>query len=86
MAREPREGEFKVIYEVDDGYAGGSAPQSFLMSLDDIDAGMTDEQLLTALYDAAHDDMLQKVSTSINNAGEFVAWAREQINRKKEGE
>ena len=86
MAREAREGEFKVTYEVDDGYTGGSCPQSFVMSLDDIDPGMTDEQLLMLLYDAATEDMQQKVSASVSNANEFVAWARERINRNKESE
>jgi hypothetical protein len=69
--------KFQVRYEVEDGYMGGARPQSFYISPSEIEVGMTDEQLESALYDLAHEDMLQKVQAAVSTeAAEFIQWAR----------
>lgn len=83
MGRRPRDGEFEVTYHINDGYAGGERPQSFIMSIGDVDEGMNDEQLQTLASDAAHEDMQQRVSAAVTNGDEFVAWVRTQFSRRE---
>lgn len=69
---------FKAKYEVEDGYCGGSRPQSFTIRPDDIDVSpfMTDEKLEDIFYQLVDEDMQQKISACKVNADEFVAWVR----------
>ncbi len=73
--------DFKVTYEVNDGYVGGSRPQSFRIHEGDYEFSpdSTDEQLLEVFYGAIDEDMRQKVSPHNVNESDFLVWAREQI-------
>ena len=46
---------FKVRWQASDGYVGGSRPQSFTVSDDDLDDDMTDKELRELF-----DDLLEK--------------------------
>lgn len=74
-------GDFKARYEVNDGYAGGSRPQSFKIREGDYFFGEnpTDDQILEVLYGAVEEDMHQKIGFHKVNESEFIEWAREQI-------
>jgi hypothetical protein len=74
--------KFKARYEVDDGYAGGSRPQSFHISEGDFEIGpeMTDKQIADLFYDIVNEEMFQKISACNANVTEFVAWARSLPN------
>ncbi|MGM4987384.1 hypothetical protein [Tardiphaga sp. 841_E9_N1_2] len=73
--------KFIAKYEVADGYVGKSRPQSLVIRPEDIDVSpnMTDEQLEEALYEMVEEDMQQKISADVDNAAEFVAWARSLV-------
>lgn len=77
-----RDDEFLVKYEVEDGYMGGSRPQSFRINSDLLTEEMTDDEIERSLYEATQEDMLQKISPVVNNSDEFVAWARIQIAKR----
>ena len=74
---------FKGRYHVADGYVGGQRPQSFRVDEHELDDEMTDEQIV-ALYDEAADDHFQShiFFPSVEREAEFIAWAREQINKR----
>lgn len=67
---------FTVKYEIEDGYMGGSRPQSFRVDEDDIQPDMTELQIENLLDELAQEDMLQKVSAAIDNRDEFLDWAK----------
>lgn len=48
-----------VIWEVDDGYAGGSRPQQTRIHRDDYDACETDKEREKLIDDSVHEDFLQ---------------------------
>jgi hypothetical protein len=74
--RMAREGTFTIKYEIEDGYAGGARPQSFLVDEDSIEPDMTEQQIESLLYEMAQEDMLQKVSASVDNVDAFLDWAK----------
>lgn len=72
------EQKFTAKYEVDDGYAGGSRPQSFTIRAADIlmNAESTDEEIRDEFYDMVEEEMRQRISACNVNADEFVQWVR----------
>ncbi len=70
---------FTVRYEIEDGYMGGSRPQSFRVDEGDINPEMTDVQIEQMLDDMTQEDMLQKVSPNIHNRNEFMDWAKRVV-------
>lgn len=72
---------FTVKYEVDDGYVGGSRPQSFRIREGDFDFShnMTDEQIKDAFFEAVEEEMRQRISACNTNEDDFLEWARAQI-------
>lgn len=76
--------EFDGTYEVEDGYAGGHRPQHFTVSADDLPDDASDDELQQVYYQAASDDFEQRISFCVDSAEDFIAWAREQLNARKE--
>jgi len=68
--------KFMVNWQAYDGYAGGSRPQSFKISADEIEDGMDDEALMGLYEDAIQADFEQKVSAEGDNEAEFIEWAK----------
>lgn len=77
--------KFKAKYEVDDGYVGGSRPQSFTIREGDfdIDPEMTDDQLTDLFLEMVDEEMRQKISACNVNISEFIAWARSLPNGER---
>lgn len=76
--------KFRVTWEADDGYAGGSAPQRFSISADDVPDDMDDEELRKWFWESVQEDFEQRVSAISQDEDEFVAWAKEVlIEREK---
>jgi hypothetical protein len=73
--------KFTAKYEVDDGYAGGSRPQSFTIREGDYDfePSMTDAQLSDLFYEMVDEEMRQKITACNVNVNEFIAWARSTV-------
>ncbi len=75
---------FKAIYQADDGYCGGSRPQSFKISRDEIEDDMTRDDLTEMFEDMVQDDFEQKVRPSEGNYEEFIEWALEIIENRED--
>ena len=75
--------EFKVRWEVGDGYAGKSRPQSFQISADDLNADMTVDDIRKMLIDITQEQFEQTVCWYLNNDDEFLEWAQERIAAMK---
>lgn len=71
---------FEVVWSAEDGYVGKGRPQSFYIEPSDIEGYETDEELEKLLDDMARDDFENRVSYSVHNSEDFIAWAREIIN------
>ena len=74
---------FRVKYQVNDGYVGKDRPLYFHISDSDIDDDMCDEDLEELFMDKIQDDFEYKVSPEGENFEEFLEWANEiQDDRK----
>lgn len=74
---------FVVKYEIEDGYTGGSRPQSFKLDLDDLNSDMTASQIEQFLDEAAQEDMMQKASAVIRNRDDYMQAAEAHIKKMK---
>jgi hypothetical protein len=70
---------FKGMYEVADGYVGGSRPQFFSVHAGDLEDDMTDEDLERLYEEEAQAHFEQHIAPNVSRVAEFVAWARAQI-------
>lgn len=77
MSNYPSE-EFEVTYEVDDGYAGGSAPHSFSIDPDWFDSDTPDKRLSEMFWKAIEEDFRASVRPICHQEAEFLAWAAER--------
>ena len=66
--------------EVEDGYIGGSRPQSLIF--DDFEDCGTVEDAMDAVYQAVQDDFEQTVSFTITNYDEIKKKIEDQIIRR----
>jgi len=76
----------KIVYEIEDGYAGGSRPQSVqIPDLDEIIEDHIDdpEKIIETIYDVVYEDMLSKISFYINNHEKLVNYIAEKIRENK---
>lgn len=73
----------KVRWEADDGYCGGSRPQSFTLDLEDLGGG--DERAARdALYEILDDELRERVTWIIKNEDEIMeAWRSAQTQEAK---
>jgi hypothetical protein len=71
--------KFTVRYQATD-----SRPQSFSISADDIDSGMSENQLEALYYDLLDEDFRMKISPDADagNMEEFIAWAKARMEDK----
>jgi len=75
-----------IRYHIEDGYAGGSRPQSFDVEssdfgdLDDLD----DTQISDQIVEMANEDMRQRFGVSINNLDEAIAEVKDAIAKDAE--
>ena len=74
--------EFTVRWEVEDGYAGASAPQSFKISEFDIEPGATDGELEEFLEDLLQADFENNVTPALRNRDEALEWLRAKRDEK----
>jgi hypothetical protein len=72
---------FMGRYEVDDGYVGGSRPQSFEIKDWEIDEDMTEEELREIYRDEMQNHFEQNIFPGGNNEDEFIEWAKERHRR-----
>ena len=75
---------FKCIYDVDDGYAGGSRPHSFSIWQSELDEDMTEEDVDNLFEERMQESFLQRLSPYGRNKESFINWALEVIETIKE--
>lgn len=73
---------YEVKWQVDDGYAGPSRPQSTSFDLDDFFEDMSYDDVVNHVEDSVHDDFERNIHWESNNL-EAVA---EQIYNDLQGE
>lgn len=78
--------KFKGSYQVDDGYCGGSRPQSFTISADEIEDDMDDKDLENLYYEEMQDHFVQNISPVSDQVSEFIEWAKEQMAARADEE
>ena len=77
---------FEGVYEVEDGYCGGSRPQHFSIRSSDLYEGMTDQELEELYEGAMIDHFNSEIYPLPENIEEFKEWARERIGEEKYNE
>ncbi len=75
-----RRGGFEITWSAEDGYVGKGRPQTFTVDPSDIEGFVTDDELEKLLDDMVQDEFANRVSPSVHNTSEFLAWAREIID------
>lgn len=73
--------KFTGIYEVDDGYAGGSRPQKFEIHESDLYDCETEEELSQLFEEIMQEDFEQSIYPYEKNKKEFIKWAKERMNQ-----
>ena len=76
--------KFKARYQVNDGYSGKSRPQHFEIDSSCIEDDMDDEQLINLYYESIQQHYDEHISPGAERIDEFVAWARDNINKRNE--
>ena len=71
-------------YHVADGYAGGSRPQTFCITLTDLEEDMTDRDLEKLFEDLMHEHFNEFICPEEGNQDEFVEWAKEQLSKRED--
>ncbi len=74
--------KFKGKYQVVDGYVGGDRPQYLTIHAGDIEDDMTDAQLVEMYEGEIQQHFEDRISPSAERVDEFVAWAREQLQKR----
>ena len=77
---------FEVKWEVDDGYCGASAPQSFYIDASDLDDDMSESEIVSLFEETLQDEFLQTAHPVAENQDKFVEWAKRIIAQRKEPE
>jgi hypothetical protein len=80
-----KENGFEAIWEVDDGYAGGSAPQYTIINDDDLYPDMDDDEIRTLFDELIQESFNEKISWYSKSREDFVDWAHKRIEAMKEG-
>lgn len=75
---------FSGAYEINDGYAGKSRPQSFSVSSDEIEDDMTEDEIRELYAELAEADFQARITVSVSREDAFVAWALEQLEARQE--
>ena len=74
---------FQGRYQVQDGYAGGSRPKFVTIAADVLPDDMTDDELVELYEDLIQQDFEANVTPGAERIDAFVAWAREQIEKRE---
>lgn len=82
MSTKPTD-DFKVCYEVDDGYAG-KRPRHVTISADDIEGDMDLDDCEFLFDETVREDFEQKISPYGKNKEEFLKWALEILTSHEE--
>jgi hypothetical protein len=76
--------KFNGAYDINDGYAGKSRPQSFSVSADEIEDDMTEDAIRGLYASLAEADFQKRITVSVSREEAFVSWALEQIEARQE--
>lgn len=76
--------KFDAKFEIDDGYVGGSRPQTVTIFSNDV-LNLADDELEDFFHDACHEAMLEIVS-AYGDPTDFVEWAREMQSKNVDTE
>jgi hypothetical protein len=71
---------FKCIYEIDDGYVGSSRPQSFTISVDDLE---DEEDYNSIFHNMMQEDFEQNIYPYPKNLDKFLEWADQKSLQKQ---
>ena len=77
--------KFNGVYEINDGYAGKSRPQSFSVSSEEIEDDMAEDAIRELYASLAEADFQERITVSVSREDAFVSWALEQIEARSAG-
>lgn len=69
--------KFKVTFQAEDGYAGGSRPLRFSIDADDLNEDMSDDELEDFFYERMDEAFRERVTPVSSDLDEFIAWAKD---------
>jgi len=75
---------FGAKYEIDDGYAGGSRPQYFMIHAGEIEDDMTSDDLERLYHEQCEEHMRGHIGCSPARVDEFVEWATSVLAARQE--
>lgn len=77
--------KIKVRWEADDGYCGGSRPQSFSLDIADMaESCETEDEALQYLWEEVDQELRNKVTVVIRNEDEVIeAWKNRRADNQK---
>lgn len=75
--------KFKAAYQVADGYVGKARPRYFSIFACDLEEDMSDEDLVNFFEEGMQDDFECNVFPEEYNRDEFIDWARQELNSRK---
>ena len=67
---------FTVTWEIEDGYAGGSRPQTFKIEARHLEDDMAEEDLRDLFWQEVERDLAEKVHAISGDEEAFIAWAK----------
>lgn len=67
---------FKITYEVQDGYVGASRPQHTSISASELNGDESEEELKAMFWDEIQRDFQEKCTAYSRQQDEFVEWAK----------
>ncbi len=78
--------EFDITYQIDDGYAGPSAPHHTTIDDTWFESDTPEQDLKNMFWEQIEDDMRQSVHAVCEQEDEFLAWAKAKQVEKKAAE
>ena len=79
------EDKLRVVWEVEDGYAGKSRPQEFEISKTDIEWCDSLEEVEAVALDMTREDFEHKISWALSNHEAIMEWATAVLAERERG-
>jgi hypothetical protein len=75
--------KFEVTWEADDGYTGGSRPQTFDIDAFELDDCESVADLRRIFWDCVQADFERRVNAVSEDEDAFIEWAKQKIAERK---
>lgn len=78
--------EFQITYEVNDGYAGGSRPQTVTIYSSNLEDDFDNDDLRNFLSEIVQEDFECRIFPEPSNEDAFMRWAQDVVAEKNSGD